>query len=163
VDGTTNEITRFRPLLDRLDLAATVVTADALHTQREHADWLVIIKHAAYLLIVKANQPALHHQLKTLPWRDIPIADHTRDRGHGRVELRRLQVTTVAGLDFPHAAQAIRITRRVRSLRSRRWRTVTVYAVTSLTAAQASPARLADLIRGHWAIEICQAGCAYGM
>jgi predicted transposase YbfD/YdcC len=30
---------------------------------------------------------------------------------------------------------------------------VTVYAITSLTAAQASPARLADWIRGHWAIE----------
>ena len=30
---------------------------------------------------------------------------------------------------------------------------MTVYAVTSLTFAQASPARLADLIRGHWAIE----------
>jgi hypothetical protein len=30
---------------------------------------------------------------------------------------------------------------------------VTAYAVTSLTAAQASPARLADWIRGHWGIE----------
>jgi hypothetical protein len=30
---------------------------------------------------------------------------------------------------------------------------VTVYAVTSLTAAQARPARLADWIRGHWGIE----------
>jgi predicted transposase YbfD/YdcC len=30
---------------------------------------------------------------------------------------------------------------------------VAVYAVTSLTAAQASPARLADWIRGHWGIE----------
>jgi hypothetical protein len=80
-----------------------VVTADALHTQREHADWLVSGKHAAYLLIMKGNQPALHHQLKLLPWRDIPVADRirTRDRGHGRIELRRLQVTTVAGLDFP--------------------------------------------------------------
>jgi DDE_Tnp_1-associated/Transposase DDE domain len=57
VDGKTNEITWFRPLLDRLDLADTVVTADALHTQREHADWLVTQKHAAYLLIVKGNQP----------------------------------------------------------------------------------------------------------
>ena len=28
-----------------------------------------------------------------------------------------------------------------------------VYAITSLAFAQASPARLADLIRGHWAIE----------
>jgi predicted transposase YbfD/YdcC len=153
VDATTNEIARFRPLLDRLDLAATVVTADALHTQREHADWLVTQKHAAYVLIVKANQPTLHQQLRRLPWRDIPVADHTRDRGHGRVEIRRLQVTTVAGLDFPHATQALRITRRVRSLHNRRWRTVTVHAVTNLTAAQASPARLADYVRGHWAIE----------
>jgi predicted transposase YbfD/YdcC len=153
VDATTNEITQFRPLLERLDLTDIVVTADALHTQREHADWLVTGKHAAYILIVNTNQPTLHHQLETLPGRDIPVADHTRDRGHARVELRRLQITTVAGLDFPHATQAIRITRRVRSLRSRRWRTVTVYAVTSLTAAQASPARLADWIRGHWGIE----------
>jgi predicted transposase YbfD/YdcC len=30
---------------------------------------------------------------------------------------------------------------------------VIVYAITSLTAAQASPARLADWIRGHWGIE----------
>jgi predicted transposase YbfD/YdcC len=127
--------------------------ADALHTQREHADWLVTQKHAAYLLIVKANQPALHQQLKILPWPDVPVAGHTHDRGHGRVETRRLQVTTVAGLGFPHAIQALRITRLVRPLRSRRWRTVTVYAVTSLTAAQASPARLVDWVRGHWGIE----------
>jgi predicted transposase YbfD/YdcC len=127
--------------------------ADALHTQREHADWLVTGKHAAYLPIVKANQPSLRHQLTTLPWPDIPVLDETRDRGHHRVEIRRLQVTTVAGLDFPHATQAIRITRRVRPLTGRRWRTMTVHAVTSLTAAQASPARLAHWIRGHWAIE----------
>jgi predicted transposase YbfD/YdcC len=38
VGHTTNEIARFRPLLERLDLTDTVVTADALHTQREHAD-----------------------------------------------------------------------------------------------------------------------------
>jgi predicted transposase YbfD/YdcC len=116
VDTKTNEIARFQPLLEGLDLAGRVLTADAMHTQREHADWLVTHKHAAYLLIVKANQPALHHQLATLPWRQIPVQDHTRDRGHGRAEIRRLQATTIAGLDFPHATQAIRITRRVRPL-----------------------------------------------
>ena len=61
VEAATNEIARFRPLLDRLDLTDTVITADALHTQREHAEWLVTHKHAAYVLIVKANQPALYH------------------------------------------------------------------------------------------------------
>src|SRR4029453_146587 len=102
---------------------------------------------------VKANQSALHHQLQRLPWREVPAQDHTRDRGHGRVETRRLQVTTVAGLDFPHATQAIRITRRVRLPTERRGRTLTGHAVTSLTAAQAHLARLADWIRGHWGIE----------
>jgi hypothetical protein len=105
------------------------------------------------VLIVKTNQPGLHHQLTALPWPDVPVADQTRDRGHGRVETRRLQVTTVAGLDFPHATQALRITRRVRPLHYLRRRTVTVYAVTSLTAAHASPARLADYVRGHRAIQ----------
>jgi predicted transposase YbfD/YdcC len=153
VAGKTNEITRFQPLLDGLDLTGTVITADAMHTQREHADYLVTDKKAAYLLVVKRNQPSLYHQLKTLPWRDIPVLDTTRDRGHGRDEIRRLQVVTVIDLAFPHAVQAIRITRRVRTLGSNRWTTVTVYAITSLTVTQASPADLADYIRGHWSIE----------
>lgn len=36
---------------------------------------------------------------------------------------------------------------------NRKWRTVTVYAITSLTAFQADPALLAGWIRGHWGIE----------
>src|SRR5207247_2359123 len=73
-----------------------------------------------------AQPPALYQQLIAPPWHQVPVADRTRDRGHGRVETRRLQVTTVAGLDFPRAAQALRITRRARPLAGRRWRTVTV-------------------------------------
>src|SRR3954452_1631261 len=46
VTGKTNELTRFRPLLDPLDLTGVVVTADALHTQREHARWLTEDKPA---------------------------------------------------------------------------------------------------------------------
>jgi hypothetical protein len=104
-------------------------------------------------VIVKANQPTLHRQLQRLPWPQVPVADTAHHRGHGRAETRRLQVTTVAGLDFPHATQAMRITRRIRPLHQPRWRTVTVHAVTSLTAARASRARLADWVRGHWGIE----------
>jgi predicted transposase YbfD/YdcC len=79
--------------------------------------------------------------------------DRTRNRGHGRVELRALKAVTVHHFGFPHAAQVLQVTRKVRDLRTRRWRTVTVYAITSLTFEQASPARLADYLRGHWAIE----------
>ncbi len=153
VDGKSNEITAFQPLLDGLDLRRTVVTSDAMHTQREHVDYLVTVKHAAYICVVKRNQPHLYRQLKALPWREVPVGDATRGRGHGRDEIRRLQVLTVADLPFPHATQAIRVTRRTRHLGEKRWRTVTVYAITNLTAYQASPAQLADYIRGHWAIE----------
>jgi hypothetical protein len=68
----TNEITRFQPLLADLDLAEAVVTADALHTQRDHAVFLVEEKKAHYILIAKDNQPSLRAQLKNLPWRGIP-------------------------------------------------------------------------------------------
>src|SRR6266542_2635579 len=152
VDAATNEIAVFQPLLAGLDLAGVVVTADALHTQRAHATFLVS-RHADYVLIVKANQPALHTQLAGLPWREVPVMDRTRDQAHGRVELRTLKVAAVAGLGFPHAAQAIQITRRVRDLGSRTWRTVTVYAVTSLAIGTASPAQLARRVHGHWRIE----------
>ena len=55
------------------------------------------------------------------------------------------------GLAFPHAAQAIQITRR-RKLKGK-WSRETCYAVTSLSVTQASPAQLAAIIRGHWGIE----------
>jgi hypothetical protein len=77
----------------------------------------------------------------------------SRDRGHGRVETRSLKVVTVPGLGFPHVCQALQVTCRVRDLHSRRWRTVVVDTVTDLTFTQASPAQLADLLRGHWTIE----------
>jgi predicted transposase YbfD/YdcC len=90
-----------------------------------------------------------------LAWHNVAVLDRTRDQAHGRVELRTLKAVTVRGFGFPHAAQVLQVTRKVRELhtRSRRWRTVVIYALTSLTHAQASPARLADLIRGHWAVE----------
>jgi len=154
VDGKTNEITGFAPLLEPLELAGCVVTADAMHTQREHAEFLVTQKNAGYILIVKKNQPGLYAQIKNLPWRAIPAADRQRHRGHGREESRTIKTATVAvGLVFPHAAQAIAITRRVRPLSSGKWRTVTAYGITSLTVTQASPADLARWIRGHWRIE----------
>jgi predicted transposase YbfD/YdcC len=153
VGGAPGEVPAFVPLLERLDLAGVVVTADALHTHPDAAAFLVTQKQAHYLFVVKANQPTLLHRCVALPCHRVPALDRTHDRGHGRVELRTLKAITVSHVGFPHAAQTLQVTRKVRKLHTRRWRTVTVYAITSLTFAQASPARLADLLRGHWAIE----------
>jgi predicted transposase YbfD/YdcC len=136
-----------------------VVTADALHTHPGAAEFLVTGKQAHYLFVVKANQPTLLARLKRLAWHRVPVADRTRDQAHGRLEVRTLKAVTVHHLGFPHAAQVLQVTRKRTvgvpdaSTRRRRWQTVTVYAITSLGFAQASPARLADLLGGHWAIE----------
>jgi predicted transposase YbfD/YdcC len=154
VEAKTNEIPMFATLLDRIDLAGAVVTADALHAQRAHANYLVTQRGAHYVITVKRNQPGLHAQLANLPWRQVPVARDARQRGHGRAEERTLKITAVAaGLAFPHAAQAIQIVRRRRPLNSKKWSAETVYAITSLTAIQARPADLAAIIRGHWLIE----------
>jgi predicted transposase YbfD/YdcC len=162
VHGAPGEVRAFQPLLDGLDLAGAVITADALHTHADAAEFLVSHKQAHYLFTVKANQPTLLDRCAALAWHDAPVADRTRDRGHGRVELRTLKAVTVGHFGFPHAAQVLQVTRKVCDLGTRRWHTVVVYAVTSLPFAQARPARLADLLRGHWGIESCCADCAYG-
>lgn len=155
VEAKTNEIPMFSVLCDRIDdLTDVVITADALHAQRAHADYLVPERGAHYLLTVKGNQPSLRNQLKTLPWKDVPVAHTSTDRAHGRVEKRTIKVVTVAtGIVFPHARQALQITRKTRRLDSKKWTTEVVYAVTSLTAEQATGAELAAWVRGHWSIE----------
>jgi predicted transposase YbfD/YdcC len=153
VAGAPEEVPAFAALLEPLDLAGVVVTADALHTHQDAAQFLVTRKQAHYLLVVKANQPTLLDRCARLPWHRVPTGDRTRDRGHGRVEIRTLKPISVRHFGFPHAAQVIQVTRKTRDLGSSRWRTVTVYAITSLPFEHARPAHLADLIRGHWAIE----------
>jgi hypothetical protein len=90
--------------------------------------------------VVKANQPTLLARCASLSWHRVPVADRTSDRGHGRIEHRTLKAVTVGHFGFPYAAQVLQVTRKTRALRTRRWRTITVYAVTSLGFAQARPA-----------------------
>ncbi len=152
------EVAVFAPLLDTLDLTDVLITADALHTQRGHAYYLHA-RGAHYLMTVKANQPTLLRRLQQLPWHRIGPAARTRARGHSRVETRTISVVALHPIPdrngtefFPHATQAIKLVRRRRTL-SGRWRTTTVYAITSLPGWQTEPALLATWIRGHWAIE----------
>ncbi|WP_207922696.1 hypothetical protein [Micromonospora sp. KC606] len=87
-----------------LDLDGAIITADALHTQRDHARWLIENKKAGYVFVVKRNQRRLYRQVKTLPWAKIPVLDVTHDRGHDRRDIRRLQTITCLGprsLDLP--------------------------------------------------------------
>jgi predicted transposase YbfD/YdcC len=152
VDAKSNEITAFVPLLDQLDLAGVVVTADAMHTQDGHARYLHR-RGAHYVLIVKANRPTLARELAGLPWKDVKAAFTCTNTGHGRVETRTIKVVRPPRrLSFPHARQAIWL-RRWRRTHDGKVATETVFAVTDLDFDQATPAQLAQIIRGHWTIE----------
>jgi predicted transposase YbfD/YdcC len=153
VDVKHNETSHFTELLGSLDLDGAVVTFDALHTVRANLDWLVSQKNAQYIAVVKRNQPLLHAQVRALPWRQVPAGSVTRERGHGRAETRTIKAAHVSGLDFPHARQALKITRWRQDTSTGNATRQAVYAITSLTSADATTGDLARLVREHWSVE----------
>jgi len=62
VEDKSNEIPAVQQLIDMLDLAGAVVTADAMHCQRETAA-KIVAKEADYVLMVKGNQETLQLEL----------------------------------------------------------------------------------------------------
>jgi predicted transposase YbfD/YdcC len=158
IEAKSNEIPAFAPLLAQVEarlgsLTGTLFVADALHAQVGHAHTVAAL--GGHLMVqVKANQPTLLRQLRTLPWAQVPVGHRTRGRGHGRRETRTVKATTVhtpGGLGFPHAAQAVRITR-TRTLAGTTTRE-TAYLVITLPAADAQPVDLNRWARRHWHIE----------
>jgi predicted transposase YbfD/YdcC len=156
VDAKTNEITQVRPLLDDVDITGALVTADALHVQRETARYLVEDKGADYLFTaVKENQPGLFAALDALSWKDAPIAHVMADRGHGRAETRTIQVLPAPKDAFPYADQAILVERTVRDPHDGKLRSaVAALGITSRPKERGgTPEALAAAVRLHWDIE----------
>jgi predicted transposase YbfD/YdcC len=91
-----DEIAAFTTALSCLsDLVGCLITADALHCQRGHAEFLVA-RGGHYMFTVKANQPTLRQALRRLPWATAP-GSRRRNRGHGRSESRSIKVIDLDG------------------------------------------------------------------
>lgn len=158
IAAKSNEIPAFTPLLDQVkailgSLDGVLIVADALHAQVGHATDLH--QRGAHLMVrVKGNQPTVLRQLTTLPWAQVSIGHRSSERGHGRRDTRTLKAVTVAtpeGLGFPHAAQAVRITR-TRTVRGKITREI-AHLIVTLPAETAQPDDLADWARREWHIE----------
>jgi predicted transposase YbfD/YdcC len=146
-------IPKLSELLAPLNITGTVITADAMHTQRDTATYLNQ-RGADFFFCVKENQPTLYTRLNTLPWNDVPVSHTQTDRGHGRIERRTIQVLPAPdNLSFPHVNQVTLIERYVADLAGNPTSAVAVLGITSLTTTRATPARLAALARRHWGIE----------
>jgi predicted transposase YbfD/YdcC len=66
VSDKTNEIPCLPQMLAQLQIEGTVVTADALHTQKETARYVVEQKKADYVFVAKDNQPTLCEDIREL-------------------------------------------------------------------------------------------------
>jgi predicted transposase YbfD/YdcC len=144
------------PLLDRLDLDNKDITADALLTQRELADYLVDQRKAHYHFSVKGNQPRLLDDL-TFFFKDRQEPDFVEvtPADHGRIETRKIWTTAALNgyLDFPHVGQAFAIERERINKKTAKCSREVAYGITSRTQQEADARRVLKLNRGHWCIE----------
>lgn len=161
VADKSNEITAVPRLLAGRDLTGTVTTMDALLAQRALAGQ-IRAQGGHYLMIAKANQPALETAIARVFAEPPPAAatDHTAAvttyaKGHGRLERRRLERTAALTgyLDWPEAQQVLRRQcHRVCLLTGAVEEEIT-YGVTSLPPTAVTAAQVEALWRGHWTIE----------
>lgn len=165
IPGKGCEIAAVKPALAPLDIAGRVVTLDALHTQVDTARYIVEEKNAHYLLTVKGNQPTLKADIDLLNLQADAPQFVTHEKAHGRFETRRIWTSTLLNdyLTFPHAAQVACVQREVLHISQNKTTLETVYLISSLHCAQASPQQLLELNRGHWGIEAlhCVRDCAF--
>ena len=104
VADKTNEIPALRELLEPLDLDGAVVTAEAMHTQVDTAQW-IHDQGGHYLLTVKNNQPGVRRTLKKLPLKRPEFFSGVRAQrvlGPGG-ECRRLRLPWGCGSPGPRA------------------------------------------------------------
>jgi predicted transposase YbfD/YdcC len=142
-------------MLDAIDIAGCVISADALLTQRHLATY-VVGRGAHYHFTAKGNQPTLESNIQELfARREKPDHVEVSPADHGRIETRRIWCSTKLNdyLTFPHAAQVFLIEREVFNKKSGKHSMEVAVGLTSCTPEQASPADVLRTNRGHWSIE----------
>ena len=160
-DAKSNEITAIPELMKLLDLQGAVVTIDAGGCHKKIAQQIVA-QGGDYILQLKGNQGTLHKE--TVELFDQCLTDDCRgiaystaattDKGHGRIEQRRIWATTEIGWfaekgKWKNLRSLIRVQakRTVNGETSDEYR----YYISSLGADNASG--LLGYIRGHWGVE----------
>ncbi len=159
-DAKSNEITAIPALLDLLDVTGSIVTIDAMGTQKEIAK-KITKKKADYVLNLKGNQPTMLSDVRLYfetemkdGFRENEHEYHrTLEKGHGRVERREYWlVNKIEWLDWKKDWVNLSGIGMVK-------RTVTQRGVTSeeiayyITSLKKNAAMFAEAVRGHWGVE----------
>ena len=97
VDEKSNEITAIPELLERLAIEGSIITIDAIATQKEIVQ-TIVAKRADYVLALKKNQPNLYEDVRLFFQEEnketIWDEHEETDTGHGRIEIRKCITTT---------------------------------------------------------------------
>ena len=154
----SNEITVVPELLRALELAGCILTADALHCQKNIAQE-IIEADADYVLALKGNQPAAFGEIKTFLDDAIEQGDpalafvETTDKGHGRVEVRRYWQTDwiqwFADREQWEGLRSVAVVESVREVKGQQSMERRYY----LSSLPVDVTKLARAVRSHWKIE----------
>lgn len=162
VDGKSNEITAIPHLLELLSLEGTIITLDAMGTQRAIAEQIITGK-GDYILALKGNHGNLckgvdyfFKQALSTDWQGIDYSyyDHT-EANHHRIELRQVWVVPLsaapelANAHLWKGLNAIVMVRRKRTL----WNKVEEEVSYYITSLGGDATEMAGHIRAHWSIE----------
>ncbi|MDO8972258.1 MAG: ISAs1 family transposase, partial [Saprospiraceae bacterium] len=169
VENKENEIVGAPKLLEAIDLAGKVLTADAMHTQKELSRQAVE-KGGDYLFPAKENQKHVFEAIERLFAPDQPkpgfgkvqndfVTDIWQGKPkHGRIEKRTLTCSCLLNdyLDWPYLAQVYKLERHFSWIYKGaiiKTSNETEYGITSLSRKKASPRRLNQIRRMYWGIE----------
>ncbi len=153
----SNEITAIPELLKLLDLCGSIVTVDAMGTQKEIAQEIQD-KGADYVMALKGNHELLHEEVKAY-WQDsqLPESEYqsfeTADKGHGRMEIRRYKISDHLGWLEPKAKwkglKTIGMVESQRIIGEQK----TIERRYYLSSLKADAKEFARAVREHWSIE----------
>ena len=144
-----------QPLLDEIEIAGKVITADALLTQKAIAEYLVDERGADFVFTVKENQPTLKRDIAALGLRTRRCDAETTEKGHGRITTRRIWCDDAlkASITFPHVQHVFCIEREVTHCKKGITTVEAVYGITSQSTKKAGPAKILAQNRKHWSVE----------
>lgn len=156
ISNKTNEIPVAQEVLSEMDINENdVVIGDALHTQVKTAN-LIEGLDAIFVLTVKKNQKMLYENIERFIGRQIkPQPYEEAEKGHGRIENRRISVFPVSSgkFQFPYVRQVAQLERERYIIKKNTTSTETVFLISNATPERASPKDLLHYNREYWNIE----------
>src|SRR5271167_673221 len=159
-DEKSNEITAIPELLRLVDIKGTIITIDAMGTQKAIAEQIVD-SDADYVLALKGNQGTLHQAVINYieeqsenDFANVTARRHvTQERGHGREETRSyIQMPVpkdLPGLELWKGLKSIGVVVS-ECLRNGKETVEVRYYISSLAV---SVKKFAHAVRSHWGIE----------